>query len=84
MVSRIVDCNVRPENLEQFKATLSERFLPRIKQQPGFVDLVESADENGHFVCMTLWRTPADVERYDKELFGDGSMTISSTPFSPV
>jgi quinol monooxygenase YgiN len=71
MISRIVDCNVQKENLDQFKSTLTEQFLPRIKQQPGFVDLVESCDENGHFVCMTLWRSKADVERYDNELFGE-------------
>ena len=39
MVSRIVDCNIRAENLDQFKATLANRFLPQIKSQPGFVDL---------------------------------------------
>lgn len=70
MISRIVDINVKPENLDQFKSTLADKYLPRIKQQPGFVDLIESVDQKtGHFVCMTLWHTREDVARYDSGLF---------------
>ena len=77
MVSRIVDCNVRSESLTQFKTTLAERFIPQIKQQPGFVDLVESVDsETGHFVCMTLWKTKEDVSRYDGGLFQEIAGTL--------
>lgn len=70
MISRIVDINVKPENLTQFKSTLNENFVPRIKQQPGFVDLIESVDnQTGHFMCMTLWSSKEDVARYDSGLF---------------
>src|SRR5436305_15173021 len=70
MVSRIEDCNIRSENLDQIKTTLANRFLPQIKSQPGFVDLVESIDlETGHFVCITLWKSKDDVARYDAGLF---------------
>jgi len=70
MVSRIVTCNVPTNKLTDFTTRLSTTHVPRIKNQPGFVDIIESVDPNtGNFVCMTLWRTKQDVERYDKSLF---------------
>jgi quinol monooxygenase YgiN len=70
MISRIVDCQVKPEKLSEFKTTLNDQFIPQIRRQPGFVDILESVDPaTGHFVCNTLWKTPEDVERYDKGLF---------------
>lgn len=70
MISRIVDCNIRNDKLHDFTATLDNKFLPRLKSQPGFVDVIESLDpQSGHFLCMTLWRSQDDVDRYDKGLF---------------
>lgn len=83
MISRIVDIDVKTENLEQFKATLNEKFVPRIKQQPGFVDLIESVDsQTGHFTCMTLWNSKDDVAKYDSGLFQEiagALMPLAST-----
>ena len=71
MVSRIVTCNIPTSKLNDFTTRLSTH-VPRIKNQPGFVDIIESVDPNtGNFVCMTLWRTRQDVERYEKSLFQD-------------
>jgi quinol monooxygenase YgiN len=70
MISRIVDCNVKPEQLDRFKQTLNSNFISRIKSQPGFVDILEAVDPNtGHFVCTTLWKTTSDVEKYSNGLF---------------
>ncbi len=70
MLSRIVSCNVKPENINEFRSALNTEVLPNITRQPGFVDLVESFDTTtGEFVCTTLWRTRADVENYDRGLF---------------
>lgn len=70
MISRIVTCNVKPEKLNEFRNTLNQRFLPRIQQQRGFVDLVESLDmDTGTFVCNTFWNNNHDVETYDNTLF---------------
>ncbi len=70
MVSRIVSCNIRNDKLNEFTSKLANRYLAQIKQQPGFVDLIESVDSaTGHFVCMTLWKTKEDVDRYDRSLF---------------
>ena len=70
MISRIVTCNVKPEKINDFRNALSQRFLPRIQQQRGFVDLVESMDSaTGTFVCSTFWNTRQDVDNYDSSLF---------------
>jgi heme-degrading monooxygenase HmoA len=80
MVSRIVNCNVPTNRLSEFTNRLSTTHVPRIKNQPGFVDIIESVDPNtGNFVCMTLWRTKQDVERYDKGLFQEIAQDL--TPY---
>ncbi len=78
MISRIVDCNVKSDKLNEFTSKLANTYIPRIKNQPGFVDVVESVDSaTGHFVCMTLWRTKEDVERYDRSLFQEIAQGIT-------
>jgi hypothetical protein len=80
MISRIVDCNVRPEKLNDFRKALNDTFVPRIKSQPGFVDIIESLDPNtGHFVCNTFWNTSEDVKRYDGGLFQEVAANL--TPY---
>jgi quinol monooxygenase YgiN len=80
MISRIVDCNVRPEKLNEFRAALNQEFVPRIKAQPGFVDIIESLDPvSGHFVCNTFWKSSDDVKRYDSGLFQE--VATSLTPY---
>ncbi|HLH07646.1 MAG TPA: antibiotic biosynthesis monooxygenase [Terriglobales bacterium] len=70
MLSRIIDCKIQPGHVREFREIVSSELLPQIKQQPGFVDAIESVDAaDGHYVCMTLWQTRADVERYDGGLF---------------
>ncbi len=70
MISRIVDCNIKSEKLNEFRNTLKSEILPRIVRQDGFVDVIECIDaKTGHFVCTTLWETLQDVESYDKGLF---------------
>jgi len=78
MFSRIVDANIRTDKLNEFKTTLNREFVPRIKQQPGFVDLVESVDPaSGHFVCMSLWKTQEDLDRYNNTLFQEIATAVT-------
>lgn len=80
MISRIVTCNVKPDKLNEFRNALNQRFLPRIQQQRGFVDLVESLDTGtGTFVCSTFWNTKQDVENYDNTLFQEVANAL--TPY---
>ena len=70
MISRIVNCSVKKQNLETLRRQLATDFIPRIRQQNGFVDLIESVDPNtGTFVCNTFWKTTNDVKAYDNGLF---------------
>jgi quinol monooxygenase YgiN len=70
MISRIVDCNVRNDKMNEFRHMLNEQFVPQIKQQPGFVDLIEALDtDSGRFVCNSFWESRADLEKYDSGFF---------------
>jgi len=70
MFSRIVSCTINPAKVSEFRTALNNQFLPRIQSQPGFIDNIESLDPaTGQFTCLTLWKTAADVEKYDKGLF---------------
>jgi len=80
MISRIVDLNVKTENIADFRRTLHNELIPRIRKEKGLVDIVESIDTNtGHFVCMTLWKNADDVQRYDSGLFKE--VANSLTPY---
>ena len=70
MYARIINCSIKPAKVDEFRATLNGEFLPRIQSQPGFVDNIESLDTtSGEFCCVTLWKSAADVERYESGLF---------------
>jgi len=70
MVSRIISCTINPAKVNEFRAALNNQFLPRIQAQPGFLENIESLDPaTGQFTCVTVWKSPADVENYDKGLF---------------
>jgi heme-degrading monooxygenase HmoA len=76
--SRIISCTIDPAKVKEFKAALNDRFLPRIQSQPGFQENIESLDPTtGQFSCITLWKTQADVERYDKGLFQEISSNLT-------
>lgn len=71
MYTRIVQCTVNPEKRNEFNRTLTSELLPQIRQQSGFVDVVEmfSSTDPNEFVCMTFWKDEASLDRYDEELF---------------
>ncbi len=91
MISRIITCNIDPAKLNEFRNALNNQFLPRIQSQPGFLENIESLDAaTGQFSCLTLWKSAADVENYDKGLFQEvaanlvplmkGSPTVQTLP----
>lgn len=70
MYSRIITCRIDPARVSEFRAALNGEFLPRIQDQPGFIDNIESLDTStGDFCCTTLWKSRADIEAYDNSLF---------------
>ena len=70
MITRIVQCQLKTDRIEQARQALLTEVHPKLRQQPGFVDVIESLDPaTGKFVCMTLWKTPEDVRKYDEKTF---------------
>ena len=69
MFTRMMTCTLKGAKKEEFLEA-SRQLRGAYKDQPGFVDLVESIDDgSGTFVCTTLWNTHQDVEHYDQTLF---------------
>ena len=69
MYSRIINCTIKPDRINEFRNALNTQ-LPRIQSQQGFIDNIESLDPaTGKFCCVTLWKNAADVENYDNGLF---------------
>ena len=84
MFSRVVNATIRTDKLNEFKQTLNTKFIPRLKQQPGFVDLVESVDtQTGQFVCLSVWKTQQDVDRYSTTLFQEIAQTLGPLMTEP-
>ncbi|HET9399805.1 MAG TPA: hypothetical protein VFO34_02555 [Candidatus Acidoferrales bacterium] len=78
MISRIVSCTIAPAKVSDFKAALNNEFLPRIQALPGFIENIESLDPaSGQFSCVTVWKSQADVENYDKGLFQEVATAIT-------
>jgi len=91
MFSRIISCTIDLAKVNDFRNALNNQFLPRIQSQPGFVENIESLDPStGQFSCVTLWKTQADVDRYQNGLFQEisaklvplmkGSPTVQTLP----
>jgi heme-degrading monooxygenase HmoA len=79
MYSRTVTCTVDPSKVDEFRTALNQTFLPRIQGQEGFVDNIESLDPaTGEFNCMTLWKSKADVDAYDRGLFQEIASALGS------
>jgi quinol monooxygenase YgiN len=70
MYSRIITCKIDTSRMNEFRTALNDEFLPRIQEEAGFIDNVESLDPaTGDFCCTTLWNNRSDVEHYDNGLF---------------
>lgn len=70
MYSRVISCTIRRDKVDEFRNAINNEFLPQIQAQPGFLENVESCDpSSGKYICLTLWKSEADVRNYDKGLF---------------
>jgi quinol monooxygenase YgiN len=71
MFTRIVECYVKRENLQQFKEKLQNDVLPILQSQPGFIDLLalSSEDEPERTASISLWKSRADAERYHRDQY---------------
>ncbi len=70
MYSRVITCDIQPAHIHEFRTIVNEELLPRIEQQPGFLENIESVDPaTGKYCCMTLWENEAAIRNYDNGLF---------------
>ena len=69
MFTRIVECYVKKEKRQDFSDTMQNRVLPILQSQPGFVDLLalSSEDEPERTVSISLWKSRADADRYQRD-----------------
>jgi quinol monooxygenase YgiN len=64
MIVTVTEGRPNEEQHAQTEVVLAE-FLPRMKQEPGVVEILHYADpESGAAVTMVVWEGEADVRRY--------------------
>lgn len=91
MVSRVINCTIKPDKVDEFRNAINDEFLPRIQAQQGFLENIESCDPaSGEYCCLTLWESASDVRNYDNGLFQEiaarlvpmmqGSPTVRTLP----
>jgi hypothetical protein len=72
MFARILDCEVKLEQKEEFVKVVKNEVLPILRKQTGFLEILpffpEKMKEEKVFT-ISLWATAADAERYEKEFY---------------
>jgi heme-degrading monooxygenase HmoA len=67
MFARVIEIKTKPGKAKEVTEKVHEKILSTLRAQPGFVDeLVLTSDSEG-ILAMSLWRTRADAERYNRE-----------------
>ncbi len=71
MFARVVDLNCKPEKVGELRTRLDQDILPLLRKQKGFVDelVLNSDQETGHVLAISLWNTREDAERYQRDLY---------------
>ncbi len=71
MFARVVDLNCKPGKIEELRTRLDQEIIPILKKQQGFVDelVLNSEQETGHVLAISLWNTKDDAERYQREQY---------------
>jgi len=79
MFARLVKVTTRSGKTRELSRIISERVLPILKSQPGFVDelTLVSNDNPSHLIAISFWRSREDAERYSRENFASIKEIIS-------
>ncbi len=87
MVARIVDCEVKMEKKDEFVMVLKNEVLPLLKKQTGYRALLPffpDKMQDGKVIIVSLWRTKADAERYEREFYPKVLEILKSFLTAPV
>jgi heme-degrading monooxygenase HmoA len=71
MFTRVVETTAKAGKTLELANIISEKILPILRQQPGFLDetVLTSDVEANRVLTLSFWRTKEDAERYHKENF---------------
>src|SRR6266404_5861042 len=71
MFTRFVECQVKPDQKDDFTDKLRNDVLPILQKQPGFVDLISLVSDNDpeRIISVSFWNNKQDAERYHREHF---------------
>jgi heme-degrading monooxygenase HmoA len=71
MFTRVVEIATKPGKSQDVANTITEKILPFLRQQPGFLDevVLTSDMESNRVLAISFWKTKEDAERYDREQF---------------
>jgi heme-degrading monooxygenase HmoA len=71
MFTRVVELEAKPGRARDLCKTISEKALPILRNQPGFVDelVMVSNTQSDRVLAISFWRTQEDAERYNREQY---------------
>ncbi len=73
MFTRIVEINTKAGKAKELSNTVTDKVLPILRNQPGFVDEITlvSTDDPNRIVALSFWKSKEDAERYNREQFNN-------------
>ena len=71
MFMRILQLNLNPDFIEEFKKFYQETVEPRLQNVDGclFASLIKSKPDKDEFISLTFWKTQQQAENYEKAKF---------------
>jgi heme-degrading monooxygenase HmoA len=71
MFTRIVELTSKPGKAKELSNTITEKVVPILKKQTGFVDetVLVSDTESTRVLELSFWNSREDVERYHREQY---------------
>ena len=71
MFTRVVELTSKLDKAKELSNTITEKVVPILKKQPGFVDetILVSDTESTRVLGLSFWNSKEDAERYHREQF---------------
>jgi heme-degrading monooxygenase HmoA len=71
MFTRVVELTSKSDKAKELSSTITEKVVPILKKQPGFVDetILVSDTEPTRVLGLSFWNRRADAERYHQEQY---------------
>ena len=79
MFTRMVEIRSKPGKARDVASALSDKVLPLLQRQEGFIDevVLVSTTESDRVVGLSFWKTEADAEHYNRNQFRNISEILS-------